>query len=203
MQGLINRAIQSFVRDTYGDATWAAVAREARLGFDSFEPMLHYDTAVTAAVIAAATQVLDRPRETLLEDLGTYLVSHPNLEALRRLLRFGGVDFHDFLQSMEDLRGRAQLALPDLDLPDLELEDVAPGRFLLHCHSRMPGAGHVFMGLLRAMADDYGALVLLDHQGTRPGAAGRGAQRGEVIAVDLLDIRFAEGKRFDLSASTP
>jgi hypothetical protein len=193
MHGLMNRAIQSFVRDTYGEAVWSTVAREARLGFDSFEPMLTYDTEMTIAVIDSAARLLDRPRETLLEDLGTYLVSHPNLESLRRLLRFGGVDFQDFLQSMEDMKGRGHLALPDLDLPDLDLIDVAPGQFLLRCRFPVPGAGHVVMGLLRAMADDYGALVLMEHRETGP--------EGEVISIDLLAARFTEGKRFDLSAS--
>lgn len=192
MHGLINRAIQSFVRDTYGEVLWNAIAREARLGFDSFEPMLTYDAALTNEVVTVAARLLDRPRETLLEDLGTYLVSHPNLEPLRRLLRFGGVDFHDFLQSMEDMKGRGYLALPDLNLPDLELSDAAPGQFLLRCRFPLPGAGHVVMGLLRAMADDYGALVFLEHRETGPA--------GEVIAINLLDAQFAEGKQFDLSA---
>lgn len=192
MHGLINRSIQCFLRDTYGPALWADVAREARLGFDSFEAMLTYEARLTDAVIAAAARCLDRPRETVLEDLGTYLVSHPNLEALRRLLRFGGVSFVDFLHSLEDLPGRGRLALPDLDLPHLRLADLGPGEFALYCQSPLPGAGHVMMGLLRAMADDYGALALLDHQGSGP--------EGEVISIALLEQRFAEGRRFDLAA---
>ena len=193
MHGLMNRAIQSFVRDTYGDTLWSAVAREARLGFDNFEPMLSYETELTIAVIASAARLLDRPREMLLEDLGTYLVSHPNLEPLRRLLRFGGVDFQDFLHSMEDMKGRGHLALPDLDLPDLDLAEAGPGQFLLRCRFPIAGVGHVMMGLLRAMADDYGALVYLEHRETGP--------EGEVIAINLAEAQFSEGKRFDLAAS--
>lgn len=192
MHGLVNRSIQCFVRDTYGPDIWAVVAREARLGFDSFEAMLTYDPALTETVITAAAHQLDRPRETLLEDLGTYLVSHPNVEALRRLLRFGGVGFVDFLHSLEDLPGRARLAVPDLDLPSLELTDDTVDLFTLHCRSSLAGVGHVMMGLLRAMADDYGALVLLEHQGSGPD--------GEVILIRLLAVGFAEGRRFDLAA---
>lgn len=194
MHGLVNKSIQCFVRDTYGAATWAAVVREARLGFDSFEPMLTYDPALTEAVVAAAAHQLQRSRETLLEDMGTYLVSHPHVEALRRLLRFGGVGFVDFLHSLEDLPGRARLAVADLDLPDLELTDTGPGCFALRCRSPLRGAGHVMMGLLRAMADDYGALVLLDIQ------TGGGEGDGDVIAIQVLETRFAEGRRFDLAA---
>ncbi|MDZ4137157.1 MAG: heme NO-binding domain-containing protein [Paracoccaceae bacterium] len=191
MHGLINRSIQCFLRDTYGADTWTAVAREARLGLDNFEPMLTYDPALTDAMLDAAAHLLDRPREAILEDLGTYLVSHPNLEALRRLLRFSGVGFRDFLHSLEDMQGRGRLAVPDLNLPDLELFDHAPDFYTLRCVSKIAGVGHVIMGLLRAMADDYGALVLLDHQGSGP--------EGEVISISLLETGFAEGRPFDLA----
>lgn len=192
MHGLINRAIQCYLRDTHGGAKWGAISREARLGFDSFEPMLSYDPALTDAMLDAAVSVLNRPREAILEDLGTYLVSHPNLEALRRLLRFGGVSFLEFLQSLEDMRGRGRLALPDLDLPDLELFELSADIYTLRCLSPIAGVAHVIMGLLRAMADDYGALVLLDYEGAGPD--------GEVISIQLLEAAFAEGRSFELTA---
>ena len=53
MHGLINRAVQCFVRDTYGAASWAAVTRRAQIEFTEFEGMLHYDDVVTKKVIAA------------------------------------------------------------------------------------------------------------------------------------------------------
>lgn len=196
MHGLINRAIQNFLRDTYGGAKWAAVARAAGLEFELFEPMLTYDAALTERVITAATAVLERPRETVLEDLGTYLVSHPNVEALRRLLRFGGIDFADFLHSLEELPGRGRLAVPDLDLPQLDLQETGAGQFRLAVWSPLRGAGHVMVGLLRAMADDYGALVLLEHEGA---AAPEGGIAGEYITIRLLAADFAQGRRFDLT----
>lgn len=192
MHGLINRAIQSFLADTYGPEVWAVIAREAQVPVGGFEAMLSYDAAITGDMLAAAESVLDRPREGILEDLGTYLVSHRNREGLRRLLRFGGVTFLDFLHSLEDLPDRARLALPDLELPDMLLTDAGGDRFMLTCHSQIPGAGHIALGLLRAMADDYGALVLLDHLGT--------GTDGEVVAIHLLERRFAVGRRFNLAA---
>lgn len=191
MHGLINRAIQCYARDTHGDAAWGQIARKAGLGFDSFEAMLIYEDAMTEAVISAAVEVLQRPREVILEDLGTFLVSNPNLDALRRLLRFGGVTFTEFLQSLEDTRGRGRLALPDLDLPDLDLYEISPSLYTLQCRFPIEGSGHVLVGLLRAMADDYGALALLDHDGY--------SLEGEMIVIQLLEMAYAEGRSFELS----
>ncbi|WP_151718665.1 heme NO-binding domain-containing protein [Gemmobacter serpentinus] len=192
MHGLMNRSIQCFLRDTYGAATWAAVARQAQLGFENFEAMLSYDDALTDAVLEAAVQVLGRARDTVLEDLGIYLVSHPERQGLRRLLRFGGVGYADFLHSLEDLPGRIRLALPEVEAPHLVLEDHSSSEYSVLCHAGLAGAGHVVVGILRAMADDYGALTLVEYQGVAPDGAER-------IAITLADDDFAEGRRFDLA----
>lgn len=192
MHGLINRAVQCFVRDTYGPDRWLESARLAGLDFTEFEAMLHYDDSLTEALLDAVSGQLGVPRETVLEDIGTYLVSHPNVEALRRLLRFGGVTFIEFLHSLDDLPDRARLAVSDLELPMMELREHAANRFSLICLGRHDGFGYVMMGVLRTLADDYGALVFLEHQG--------GGKKREVIEITLIEAAFAEGRSFELGA---
>ncbi|HBQ36105.1 MAG TPA: heme NO-binding protein [Rhodobacteraceae bacterium] len=192
MHGLINRSLEGFIRDTYGKNTWKDVAKAADLGFDSFESMLEYDDALTYAVLDAAAALLVKPRETLLEDMGTYLVSNPKVEALRRLLRFGGVTYIEFLHSLEDLHERAKLAVPELHLPQLHLSgQPQTGDLKLVCAGGYVGFGHVLLGLLRAMADDYGALVLLD-------GIDKGNGSGE-ISIQLVEASFADGRDFSLA----
>lgn len=192
MHGLINRAMERFLRETYGAGAWQQIALQADLPFDRFEPLLRYDPALTTAVVTAAAAVLRRPTDALMEDMGTYLVSHGSGERLRRLLRFGGVGFRDFLHSLEELPARARLALPDLALPEMRLVELGGAEFTLSMAAPFPGAGFVLMGLLRAMADDYGSLVFLDIAGQGP--------LGDTIHIQLLDEDFAEGRRFDLAA---
>ena len=191
MHGLVNRSIQMFLRGAYGNTVWLDVARDAQLGFESFEAMLVYDDCLTDLVLAAASRKLNLPREAILEDLGIFLVADPALERLRRLLRFGGVTFVDFLYSLDDLPARGRLALPDLDLPTLRLGGNDRDSFILTCLSPFQGVGHMVVGLLRAMADDYGALVVIDHDGPTPG--------GERVSIQLLDHQFATGRRFILA----
>lgn len=191
MHGLINRSFEGFLRITYGAELWAAIVEDIDAGFDQFEPVLHYDDALSYRMLDSAASRLGKAPETLLEDFGTFLVAAPDAERVRRLLRFGGVDYEDFLASLEDLRGRARLAVPDLDLPQLELDDRGGGLYRLTCHAPNKGFGHVYLGLLRALADDYGALVLIDFEGEADGA--------EVLSIRLADADFAEGRAFDLA----
>ena len=192
MHGLINRAIQSFVCVTYGQDRWMRVVQSADLGFSDFEAMLIYEDDLTFAVLDALCKDLDRTRADLLEDVGTFLVSNPEVEALRRLLRFGGVTYVEFLHSLDDLPDRARLAVSDLQLPALELREHGAHQFTLTCAPGLPGFGSVMLGVLRALADDYGALAFLEH-------SQQGAGR-EVISIALLETEFAAGRSFDLGA---
>lgn len=191
MHGLMLRSLQGYLRDMFGAPLWAAVVQDAALPVASFEPMLRYPAGLADTVAAAAARRLDRPVEVLWEDLGTYLVTNPRYEGVRRLLRFGGVGFTDFLYSLEELPGRARLALPELEVPDLALEELGPDRFRVTCRFQAAGAGRVIAGILTAMADDYGALVLIEHQGN--------TAAGDFIAVTVLDARHASGRSFDLA----
>ncbi|WP_371223097.1 heme NO-binding domain-containing protein [Roseovarius sp. 2305UL8-3] len=195
MHGLINRAIERFIRDTYGRDIWLKIVQSLDLGLTEFEAMMTYDEAITHQVLDRAAEVLERPRHDLLEDIGTYLVSHPNVEALRRLLRFGGMTFEEFLHSLDDLPERARLAVSDLQLPRLELRGHTRASYSLVVQAGQKDIGefgYVMMGLLRTMADDYGALVYLEHKGGRNGT--------EIIAVELLETAFADGRNFSLGA---
>jgi len=193
MHGLVNKALEKFIVDTYGIDAWRMIAQRSELDDLHFESMMVYDCEVTPRVIDCACDVLRADRADLLQNLGTFLVSQPSQQAVRRLLRFGGVDFVDFLYSLDDLKDRARLAVADLQLPKLELREHTSNQFSLTVRSELEGFGHVMVGLLTAMADDYGALVMLEYGGRRGHV--------ETVAIALLETAFSEGNRFELGAT--
>jgi len=133
---------------------------------------------------------LNKARSALLEDLGTYLVTHPNTAAVRRLMRFGGTTFVEFLYSLDELPARARLALPDLDLPELTVTAENPQVFSVAIAHWKPGFSYVLVGILRALSDDYGALAVLDHAGRQNGV--------EKISILVADTNLGDGKEFGL-----
>ncbi len=162
MNGVTARSLQRFVCDSYGETVWADIVRSARLDFSTFELMLDYAEDVTERVIDATAARLGRDRAELLEDLGVFLVAHPKIPVLRRLLRYGGCDFERFLDTLDDLPDRTRLAFPTLNLPELRSREREPGLFDVFCGREPPGSVHVVIGAIRAMADDYGALAIVD-----------------------------------------
>jgi hypothetical protein len=74
----------------------------------------------------------------------------------------------------------------------LEIAEQGGGCFTLTVRFATPGFGHVFVGILRAMADEYGALVFLEHRG--------GGEGCETVAIEVIETRFADGRDFALAA---
>lgn len=209
MHGLVNRSIQGFVTGSYGCRAWIAVARASGAEIGDFESLQVYDDAVTEQLLGAVERVLDKPRVRVLEDLGTWLVTKQRPDTVRRLLRFGGVDFEDFLHSLDDLPGRVRLAVPNLILPPMELVEQAPSVFLLRIGPGPGGFGALMVGLLRAMADDYGALAVLELASPVPSAvtarcctsAPAGPEGTEEVEIRLIQADYASGRDFRLSAT--
>ncbi|SFR11135.1 heme NO-binding domain-containing protein [Poseidonocella sedimentorum] len=190
MHGLFDRAIQSFVEDTYGRRLWLDVVRDAGLPYADLDVLSRYTDDITSGIIEELSRVLAKPSEEILEDIGTYLVTHPRMTALRRLLRFSGDTFESFLMSLSDAPARARMAVPDLEVPPLSIRDLQDSRYVLLIHKDAEVFADVILGLLRGMADDYGALAVLTLRSRAPELG--------VIRISVVDAAYAEGQTFDL-----
>lgn len=191
MHGLIFCTIEAFVSDCFGPDVWSHALVEGGVDITSFEAMLEYDGDLLPLVLDGCATVLRRDVTTVLEDVGTYLATHQRRAFVRRLMRFGGSTFVELLHSLDELPGRTRLAVPGLALPEVTVCEHAGNRFTLHCCGAPAGFGHVLVGLLRAMADDYGTLAMLDHVGKKDGQ--------EIVEVTVVDAEFAPDRGFMLS----
>ena len=191
MLGVVNKAIEHFIRATYGDRVWHDAAEHALVSDHDIEPMLMYSDEITYHLIDGLIQTTGKPRQDVLDDLGTFLVTPPHGRIVRRLLRFGGATFDDFLISMGDLNDRVALALPDLDLPTISVDLCVTDRAVITVENRIHGFANVLQGLLRAMADDYGTLVFID--------IGECDEKTSQIVVILSEQNIAQGAEFNLA----
>lgn len=190
MLGFVNKAIEEFVITVHGGAVWQEVLRDIGTPGFRFEPMLMYEDEKSYALIRALSKRLSKPQQDILDDIGTYLVTPPNGGALRRLLRFSGSSFDDFLFSLDDLNDRVDLALPDLQLPQIMVIPQTIDRVHVRVSQTWSGFAYVLQGLLRAMADDYGTLVFLDVR--------RDITDSACIEVILIENNFSAGIDFDM-----
>lgn len=183
MHGLVNRSIEGFLRASYGAEVWDVVARAAGVDPEGFLTWTPTADEVTTAMLRATAMQLRKSVGECLEDIGAWLTRQ---EEIRRLLRFSGSDYPEFLESLHELPGRIALVIPDLAIPELTVICESEGSYVIHPAWHWPGFLRVTAGVIRGMADDYGALALISVQ------AGR-------ISVTVALTDFAAQRRFSLA----
>ena len=184
MHGLVNRAIEEFVRITYGEALWVAAAAAAGVDSRGFALIRHYEAELTGRLMKELSCRLGRSPRDLAEDVGAWVA---RLGSIRRLLRFSGSDFSAFMMALPELHGRALMVVRGFELPRLAVTRQAGGwRLASDCE---PIWLHAVVGMLHAMADDYGVLAVI-------------ALEGRTINVIMPLADFSAGRPFSISDPT-
>lgn len=164
MHGMINRGLQCYICDIHGADVWEETCERAKLPFYNFESLLTYDDTATEDILSSFSSLIGRSRDEILENFGTYVVSEEALSTVRRLLKFGGDTYVEFLWSLNFVYARAKMAVPDLDVPAMTLTSHTPTQFTLTTRTPKRSYGATLLGLLRALADDYNTLVSITHK---------------------------------------
>jgi len=97
MHGLVNRCIELFMRGTYGPGLWEKVTREVGVDPEGFLTWNAGPDKVTYSIVIASARLLDKSVGEYLEDIGAWLTRQ---EDIRRLLRFSGSTFEEFVESL-------------------------------------------------------------------------------------------------------
>lgn len=194
MHGLICKAIEGFVKDQHGAGAWAAIRAQSGLAIEGFETLRIYDPDIATTVIDATAFVLGRDRDAVLEDVGHWICTHPPLEAVRRLIRFTGRTFMNLLYALDEVHDRACMAVPGLCLPRFRLDRDYAGELVIYSRWHIAGGAALLTGALRAMADDYGTLAMID--------AGRAEMSNgiwfELIHIKVIQQDYHESREFTL-----
>lgn len=182
---MINRSLESFLRTTYGDAAWVDILQQAGVEQRDFLVMNGARDQATRRVVFGAARYLGKSPGETLEDMGAWMV---RLESIRRLLRFSGPDFVEFVRSLDELPGRARMVLPDVPPHELTVVQSGPQDYRITAQRLPAGWIWALAGVLRGMADDYGTLALI-------------LVAGNWIDLSIALEEHAASRPFDLSPS--
>ncbi len=116
MHGLLNRSVEEYLRTRYGNALWRCAAQAAGVDERGFQAIGDYPDSLIVLMADAAAERLGIARLDLFEDMGAWL---GQVEPLRRLLRFSGSDYVDFVLALDQLRARGHMIVPGLGIPQI------------------------------------------------------------------------------------
>lgn len=154
---MFNRAVAAYFQSHYGDDVWYAILHRARLS-DAEILSIEFRPRVVRKLFITGVRHLAKTPGELLEDLGAWLVQ---IDSIRRLLRFSGSTFEEFIESLVEIPDRGRMIFPKLPALELRLVTRDDGALEILVHGAPDGWVLVMAGALRAMADDYGALAVV------------------------------------------
>lgn len=145
---MVNKAVEEMVVMHHGEDTWEEIKALAGVEVDVFLSNQGYPDEITYRLVQAASEVLGRPADEILEAFGEHWVLHTAQEGYGALLRAGGRDLREFLLNLQDFHTRVKMMFPDLRPPAFECTDVTDTSVHLHYRTHRPGMTRFVVGLV-------------------------------------------------------
>jgi len=159
MYGLVNRAIEGLIVDRHGEEVWERILERAGVDEPTFIGLDPYPDELTYSIVAAASEELSVPAESLLEAFGEYWMTYTAKEGYGELLELSGRTFEEFLGNLDPMHARIALMFPDLEPPSFRCSKDSEGVLELHYMSDRPGLAPMVIGLVRGVAARFDERV--------------------------------------------
>lgn len=177
MYGIVNKALHDLIVGEYGEAVWQEIKSRAEVDVEVFIGTQGYPDSVTYSLVGAASEVLGRSAEELLETFGKHWVLKTAPEVYPDLIQSGGKTLREFLVNLPNFHARVALILPHLEPPEFACTDVAKDSLTLHYYSKREGLAPLVKGMIVALGDMYGSPVSIVHSQSRGSGADHDAFR--------------------------
>jgi len=182
MYGLVNQALEDFVRRGFGDAAWNRVRESAGLRDDMFVSMDSYPDAITYRLVGSASEVLGLEAAAILEAFGEHWVLYTAQAGYGEMLAMFGTNLRTFLHNLDNLHSHVAMTYPELRPPSFEVTELDDSRsLLLHYRSTRGGLAPMVIGLLKGLGKRFDESISVRQ------VAQRGADDHDVFRIDYLE----------------
>jgi hypothetical protein len=155
MYGIVNKAIEDLVTETFGPEQWDAVKEKSGVDVDYFLSNEPYDDEITYKLAGAAAEVLGITVGQVLQAFGEWWVLKTGKEKYGGLMEAGGSNLREFLFNLPMFHNRIMLMYPRLTPPEFRVSDATENSIHVHYHSKREGLQEFVRGLLSGLAKMY------------------------------------------------
>lgn len=164
MYGMVNKAVQDLLVTNHGEDVWQTIRSKAGLEDEVFISTESYPDEVTYKLVTAASEVLNLPAESILNQFGRWWVLKTAKQGYGQLLAAGGRDLGEFLQNLPNLHTRVSMVFSALQPPEFRCTEVTPGQVRLHYMSHRRGLSAFVIGLLEGLGEMFSVVVQIVHE---------------------------------------
>ena len=181
MYGLVNQALEDFVKRGFGNAAWNKIRDVAGIRLDMFVSMDSYPDDTTYKLVGAASEVLGLDAPQILEAFGEHWVLYTAQQGYGEMLGMFGSDLRSFLNNLDNLHSRVAMSFPALRPPSFAVEQIEgdPG-LLLHYRSERAGLAPMVIGLLKGLGKRFSQEISVRQ------TAHRGLDDHDIFRIDYV-----------------
>lgn len=150
MYGMVNRAIEQFIREEHGEEVWERVASKASVSAD-FISMQQYPDSVSVDLVVGLSEVTGTGPAQVLADVGEYWVSFAYNSSYGDLLDIAGDTLPEVLANLDEMHTRVGQSFDDLNTPSFWVSDLTEDSMILHYSSNREGLAPMVVGLVRGL----------------------------------------------------
>ncbi|MFD1293700.1 heme NO-binding domain-containing protein [Lutibacter holmesii] len=155
MYGIVNKAIQDLVTETFGEDKWEAVKEKSGVDVDFFLSNEPYEDSITYELVGAASEVLGISAGDVLQAFGEWWVLKTGKEKYGGLMESGGNNLKEFLVNLPLFHNRIMLMYPKLTPPEFKVSDIEESSIHVHYHSEREGLQEFVRGLMSGLGKMY------------------------------------------------
>jgi len=162
MYGIVNKAIESLVIESFGSDKWDKIKDASGVEVDFFISNEPYDDDITYALATAVAKEMNISVGDVLIAFGEYWILKTGKEKYGNLLEAGGNNLKEFLINLPAFHNRIMLMYPKLTPPEFKVSDVEEKSLYVHYFSKRVGLKEFVRGLLLGLGKLYKTEVKLD-----------------------------------------
>ncbi len=183
MYGMINRAIKDLVTEVAGERAWTRVVDGAGLGTYEFADARSYDDEITTRLVGAAADELGVTADEVLVDFGRHWVLFTGSEGWGPVLDMAGHDVRSFVEGLDSLHARVQVAMPNSRMPSFRVLVSERDHIEVVYESSRTGLVSMVLGLFGGLAERFGESWQVEHAGRIDDDSGELFVLDRVVAV--------------------
>jgi len=162
MYGMVNRAIEDLVITTAGEEAWENIKHNTGLELGVFIDSGQYEDDVTYKLVESASKVLGQSPEAILRSFGRHWILYTGKEGWASVFDLGGDNLLDYINGLDSMHARVQIALPDADMPEFSVIEHDDYYELCYRSSRH-GLASMVLGLLDGLAEQFDEQWDIEH----------------------------------------
>jgi Haem-NO-binding len=162
MYGIVNRAIQDLVSETFGEEKWEIIKEKSGIDVDFFISTEPYDDDITYQLAGAISEEMTIPVHDVLFAFGEWWVLKTARQKYGGMMESGGASLKEFLVNLPVFHNRFLIMYPKLSPPEFTISHSEESSIWVHYRSKRIGLQDFVRGILSGLGEMYATPVHIE-----------------------------------------